>query len=251
MSFDTLSELFDLRLRDQLSGIRGVHPDSVTGRKVLEAASRSFEALIHQIELDLENRESRLNAELVAAGVERDFLRRQVEAASACSREANRSKRPGLIAAALIGLGSIFGSVVTGSAEGLASAVAGHQIEGTSAEDYSKECIELAESIISGGPVRRPLPAPAGWYPNPDQGSRGHFPVRWWDGERWTDYVQQLAEEGQDPDSPTISPSTTVHQMLGDLTLYERARYENLIAVGPRPPPRVPFTRRGTAAGRS
>jgi hypothetical protein len=205
-----------MRLADELRGIRGVRPDTRTGQLVLQAATRCFESLIGQLQRELEDEGSRLRQDLSAAGVEVDFLRRQLDAVTDTAREANRVRRPGLIAGALIGLGSLLGSIVTGAAEGVSSVVTQTAVDERGIEDFAAECVALANEVLDGRVVDRdrsgPLPtthppesgtnvehdtgstveheriAAAGWYPDP-AGGDGE-PVRWWTGDAWAAEVR-------------------------------------------------------------
>lgn len=219
LEFEQLSELLQTRLAADLRSIRGVGPDSETGQRVLAAATRCFEELVDRIARDVERSESILREELSEAGIEIDYLRRQLGAAIETCREANRARRPGLVAAALLGLGSILGAVATGAVEGISSTIASKQTEEHFVERYADDCLSLAAEILSGdiierdrmsserrqqatsaGPTgqesaprdqhealereRHSLQLEAGWYNDPG-GGRGE-PERWWNGSAWT-----------------------------------------------------------------
>jgi hypothetical protein len=49
--------------------------------------------------------------------------------------------------------------------------------------------------------TNEPAMAPAGWYPNPDDGAQ----VRWWNGQAWTDTTQPRVEAPAPP-APPVPP---------------------------------------------
>jgi hypothetical protein len=110
------------------------------------------EELAGRLLRDLDDDNTRLREELGRAGVEVDFLRRQVEALTDAARETSKTKRPGIVRGSLLGLGMILGAITTNVGTTIATEIIQPIVVGDRGSDdglavYQQACERLVEKI--------------------------------------------------------------------------------------------------------